>query len=41
MIANIGGDKAGLIAFDAKSGKVVWVATDDDASYSSGVLATH
>ena len=40
VIANIGGDKAGLIAFDAKSGKVVWVATDDDASYSSGVLAT-
>jgi outer membrane protein assembly factor BamB len=40
VIANIGGDKAGLVAFDAKTGKVVWTATDDDASYSSGVGAT-
>ena len=36
VIANIGGDKAGIVAFDAKTGKVVWTATDDDASYSSG-----
>jgi outer membrane protein assembly factor BamB len=40
VIANIGGDKAGVVAFDAKTGKVVWTATDDDASYSSGVGAT-
>jgi outer membrane protein assembly factor BamB len=40
VIANIGGDKAGLVAFDAKTGRVVWTATDDDASYSSGVAAT-
>jgi outer membrane protein assembly factor BamB len=40
VIANIGGDKAGVVAFDAKTGKVVWAATDDDASYSSGTGAT-
>ena len=40
VIANIGGDKAGVIAFDAKTGKVVWTATSDSASYSSGVAAT-
>jgi outer membrane protein assembly factor BamB len=40
VIANIGGEKAGIVAFDAKSGKVLWTATDDDASYSSGVGAT-
>ena len=40
VIANIGGDKAGMVAFDAKTGKVVWTATEDDASYSSGVAAT-
>jgi outer membrane protein assembly factor BamB len=40
VIANVGGDKAGVVAFDARTGKVVWTATDDDASYSSGVAAT-
>src|SRR5262245_29048872 len=40
VIANIGGDKAGVVAFEAKTGKVVWTATDDDASYSSGMAAT-
>jgi outer membrane protein assembly factor BamB len=40
VIANIGGDKAGVVAFDAKTGKVLWTATEDDASYSSGVGAT-
>jgi outer membrane protein assembly factor BamB len=39
IIANIGGDKAGIVAFEAKTGKVLWTATDDDASYSSGVGA--
>jgi outer membrane protein assembly factor BamB len=40
VIANIGGPKAGIVAFDAKTGKVLWTATDDAASYSSGVGAT-
>jgi outer membrane protein assembly factor BamB len=40
VIANIGGDSAGIVAFDAKAGNVLWQATDDDASYSSGVAAT-
>jgi outer membrane protein assembly factor BamB len=40
VIANIGGEKAGIVAFEAKTGKVVWTATDDDASYSSGVATT-
>ena len=31
---------AGVVAFDAKTGKVLWTATDDEASYSSGVGAT-
>jgi outer membrane protein assembly factor BamB len=40
VIANVGGKGAGIVAFDAKTGKVVWTATDDEASYSSGVAAT-
>ena len=40
VIANVGGKKAGIVAFDAKTGKVVWTATTDAASYSSGVAAT-
>jgi outer membrane protein assembly factor BamB len=40
VIANIGGKGAGIVAFDAKSGKVLWTATDDAASYSSPVAAT-
>jgi outer membrane protein assembly factor BamB len=40
VLANIGGDKAGIVAFDAKTGKVLWTATDDQASYSSAVSAT-
>jgi len=40
VIANVGGDKAGIVAFEAKTGKLLWTATDDDASYSSGVAAT-
>jgi outer membrane protein assembly factor BamB len=40
VIANIGGRGAGVVAFDAKTGKVLWTATDDEASYSSGVAAT-
>jgi len=40
LLANIGGPKAGIVAFDAKSGKVLWTATDDAASYSSAIGAT-
>src|SRR5262247_3296252 len=40
VIANIGGAKAGIVAFEAKTGKVLWSATDDAASYSSGIGAT-
>jgi outer membrane protein assembly factor BamB len=40
VIANIGGEKSGVVAFDAKTGAVAWAATEDDASYSSGVAAT-
>jgi outer membrane protein assembly factor BamB len=40
VIANIGGDRAGIVAFEARTGKVLWTATDDDASYSSGMAAT-
>jgi outer membrane protein assembly factor BamB len=40
VIANIGGRKGGIVAFDAKTGKVVWTATTDAASYSSGIGVT-
>ena len=39
VIANIGGDDGGIVAFDAETGDVLWVSTDDEASYSSGVAA--
>ena len=40
VIANVGGTGAGIVAFDAATGKVLWMATDDEASYSSPVGAT-
>ena len=41
VIANIGGaEAAGIVAFDAKTGKVLWTATNDEASYSSGIVTT-
>ncbi len=40
VIANVGGRKGGIVAFDARSGKPLWTATTDAASYSSGVAAT-
>src|SRR5688572_13742378 len=40
VLANIGGRGAGIVAFDAKTGKVLWKATDDEASYSSPAGAT-
>ena len=44
VIANIGGKDgakgAGIVAFNAETGAVLWTATDDEASYSSPVGAT-
>jgi outer membrane protein assembly factor BamB len=34
----VGGKGAGVVAFDVKSGKPVWQATDDPASYASPIL---
>lgn len=39
VIANVGGADAGIVAFDAKTGKVLWTATNHQASYSSAVSA--
>lgn len=38
VFVNVGGPGAGLVAFDAATGKTVWQATDDGASYSSPVV---
>jgi outer membrane protein assembly factor BamB len=40
VFLNIGGAQAGLVALDRETGKVLWTATDDEASYSSPVAAT-
>ena len=40
LLANIGGEKAGIVAFDARKGAVQWTATNDAASYSSPIGAT-
>jgi outer membrane protein assembly factor BamB len=40
VLANIGGKDAGIVAFDAKTGKELWRATKDEASYSSAAGAT-
>lgn len=40
VLANVGGKGAGIVAFDAGTGRVLWSATDDEPSYSSGVSAT-
>jgi outer membrane protein assembly factor BamB len=40
VLVNVGGPEAGIVAFDAKSGKVLWTATSDQASYSSAAGAT-
>jgi outer membrane protein assembly factor BamB len=40
VLANIGGKTAGIVAFEPKTGKVMWTATNHEASYSSGVAAT-
>lgn len=40
VVLNVGGRGAGVVAFDAATGKEAWKATDDAASYSSPVAAT-
>ncbi|HEV3215569.1 MAG TPA: PQQ-binding-like beta-propeller repeat protein [Vicinamibacterales bacterium] len=40
VLANIGGPNAGIVAFDAKTGKVLWAVTSEGASYSSAIGAT-
>ena len=40
VMANIGGAKAGIVAFDAGKGSIEWTATEDAASYSSAIGAT-
>jgi outer membrane protein assembly factor BamB len=40
LLLNVGAKEAGVVAFNKDSGKEVWKATDDDASYSSPVAAT-
>lgn len=39
VMVNVGGRGAGIVAFDATNGKVLWSATDDEASYSAPVTA--
>ena len=41
VIANVGGEgNAGIVAFNADTGAVLWTATNHEASYSSPVSAT-
>jgi outer membrane protein assembly factor BamB len=40
LLVNVGGNEAGIVAFDAETGKERWKATDHEASYSSPVAAT-
>lgn len=37
VVVNVGGAGAGVVAFGASSGKPVWKATDDPASYASPI----
>jgi outer membrane protein assembly factor BamB len=41
VIVNVGGTNgAGVVAFDAKNGNVLWTATNDEAGYSSPIVTT-
>jgi outer membrane protein assembly factor BamB len=40
VLVNVGGKKAGIVAFHKETGKEIWKATDDGASYSTPVIAT-
>jgi outer membrane protein assembly factor BamB len=39
VLVNVGGPKAGVVAFGLADGKELWKATSDGASYSSPILA--
>ena len=39
VLVNVGGSGAGIVAFDAATGEVLWKATEHEASYSSPVMA--
>lgn len=39
LLVNVGGKGAGVVAFDPASGRELWKATDDAASYSSPTVA--
>ncbi|QDU31163.1 outer membrane biogenesis protein BamB [Anatilimnocola aggregata] len=40
VICNVGGNKAGLVGVDAKTGKTVWQGTEEGTSYSSPTTVT-
>ena len=40
VLINVGGPKAGIVAFDLDNGKETWRATNDPPSYSSPVVCT-
>jgi|SRR5579862_117407 len=41
VLVNVGGPNgAGIVAFDAATGKILWTATNDDAGYSAPVAAS-
>jgi outer membrane protein assembly factor BamB len=40
LLVNVGGEGAGIVAFDRDTGKEVWKASEDGASYSSPIAAT-
>jgi outer membrane protein assembly factor BamB len=40
LVLNVGAAGAGIVAFGKNTGKEVWKATDDEASYASPVAAT-
>jgi outer membrane protein assembly factor BamB len=40
VLLNVGGAEAGIAAFDAGTGNLLWTATKDEASYSSPTAAT-
>jgi len=39
LLVNVGGKGAGVVAFEAATGKELWKSTDDGASYSSPIAA--
>jgi outer membrane protein assembly factor BamB len=40
VLLNVGGSEAGLAAFAARTGEILWTSTRDEASYSSPTAAT-